>query len=255
MSKKADGTTTGTQEKKTPEEIQKELADKQTALEKKEKELADKEAELEASKKSTKTAPAPDAEPTEEQWQDLEAQYGMPREEIKKNHKLIVSVVAPIAQENARLKAQLAVDKNVKTALKDLASSEPQFSKLEKFVNEYLEDVSEADKADPARLKKAMEKAVFYAKGKAPKADKKNEREVPEVDKHLEDDEQARHTRNKDEFYGVHEGDGKVIRAFKIKVDKKVPDDYREKHAHPDGEGGILVDERAEWDEAVAKRA
>jgi hypothetical protein len=243
----ADGTTTEKKDEKTPEQIQKELDDKAAALEVKEKELADKEAAL----KTTTPITVPQNEPSEEQWVDLEAQYGMPREELRKNHKLIVSIVAPIAAENARLRREMSVDKNVKTAVAELAGKDPQFSKYEKFVHEYLEDVSAEDKADPARLKKQLDKAVFYAKGRAPQAPKKGERELPEVDKNLEEDEEAR--RSKEEMFGVHEGDGKVIRSFKIKVEKKVPDEYRDKHAHPDGIG-ILVDERAEWDEGVAQR-
>ena len=108
----------------------------------------------------------------EEQREFVEKQMGVS----------FANVVARVrAQESRRAedeRTEARADINVRDAVEALVESDPQAAKLKGGIREYLADVSASDKADPAKLKRHLSKAVTYAKGKAPSAS------TPAGDKH-----------------------------------------------------------------------
>ena len=109
------------------------------------------------------------AEPSEDQWGKLEEEYGMTRDQIRNTWKLAQRVAAPLAAELNTYKTRDAASEAFRTAKASAASADAQFPKYEAHVDEYIADVSLAEKADPLRLAKHMERAVLYAQGKARK--------------------------------------------------------------------------------------
>lgn len=92
-----------------------------------------------------------------EQWQVIEERTGKTREQILRDYKDY-----EINQRQNALEAK----NNTSEALTAAIEANPKVIKLRGAINEYLDDVPLADKLDPAKLKRHMEKAITYAKGK-----------------------------------------------------------------------------------------
>lgn len=188
------------------------------------------------------------AEPTEDQWVKLEAEYGMTRDEIKKSWKLIQRTTLPLQAKLATYETRDAATEAVRLAKEGIKAEDPQFPKFERFVDEYLNDIPLADKADADRLKRHMDRAVHYARGKARATDKT----------FREDPDETRDTgATAEEKANAEQGFGEFAIAgmpLTIQNDKLVPDDFRKRHQHPEQKEGVRMNERARWNEGVPKK-
>jgi len=94
---------------------------------------------------------------TSDQWAVIEEKTGKTRDQIItdfKHHELTT-------RQNA-----IDAKSNTADAVQDAVEANPKLIKLRGAIKEYLETVPLADKLDPAKLKRQMEIAVTYAKGK-----------------------------------------------------------------------------------------
>jgi hypothetical protein len=191
---------------------------------------------------------AQEQEPSEEQWQRLETEYDMTRDEIKKSWKLLQRATAPLAAQLQTYQTRDAAAEAVRQAKDGIKSEDPQFPKYERFVDEYLSDVPLADKADPDKLKRHMDRAVHYAQGKARKTDKTFREEV---------DSTRDNGASQEERDAAAEGFGEFAVAgmpLTISNEKLVPDDFRKRHAHPEQKEGVRMNMRSQWNEGVPKK-
>ena len=137
----------------------------------------------------------------------------------------------------------------MRLAKEGLKVEDPQFPKFERFVDEYLNDLSASDKADPEKLKRHMDRAVHFARGKARSTDKSYREEEHETirDAGATLDEKADAENRFGEF---------AIAGMPLTItnDKLVPDDFRKRHAHPEQKEGVRMNERARWNEGVPKK-
>ncbi len=230
-------------EQEKSDKLQRENEDKDNERERERRAAADRDARARAD-----AAAARETEPSEDQWVKLEAEYEMTRDEIKKSWKLLQRATAPLAAELATYKTRDAATEAVRLAKEGIKAEDPQFPKFERFVDEYLGDIPLADKADPDRLKRHMERAVHFARGKA-RATDKNFRE---------DVETTRDTnQTPEERADAEAGFGEFAIAgmpLTITNDKLVPDDFRKRHQHPEQKEGVRMNERARWNEGVPKK-
>lgn len=191
------------------------------------------------------SADASKAEPTEEQWVKAEEEYGMTRDQIRSAWKIARNVAAPIAAELNTYKTKDAANEALRVAKAAAASADPQFPKYEANVDEYMADVSVAEKADPARLAKHMERALMFAQGKARKSGSFRDNDDHDTTRDGMTQEQ------KDDVkagFGSHEISGIPLT---IDIQKRVPDDYRKLHSHPEKEGAVRMNERQKWNTGV----
>ena len=196
--------------------------------------------------KARPAAPVADQPLTDEQWASLEEQTGMPRKQIEATWNMAQTAAGKARAEVVSLRTDLAVER----AKKAEQRADPAFGKLEKWVDEYLADVSDADKADPAKLAKHMGKAKLYAKGAAREADPNSRvpgSRVPpppggKVLVNVDKEEGA--TMKEEVFEDPHRG-------IRLTVRPRVSDAYRKKNAHPDVEGGVMIRDRDEWDKGA----
>lgn len=132
------------------------------AIEAKNRELEEKLAQRQTTQPQQQTITSSDLRALgEEARENLEKQYGMTFEQI-------VGRVEAAERSNANQRELSREAKlNTREALDDAIDRDPQLHKVKGHIREFLDDVSDADKADPARLKRWMDKAVAYAKGKA----------------------------------------------------------------------------------------
>ena len=206
---------------------------------------------LAAERKAQEARPNSD-EPTDAQWKVLEDRLGKDRDQIRKDWDMVQMAMAPVVAQNRELLAERAIEKNVKSAMEKAAASDPQFSKYAVYVNEYLEDVPADAKADPAKLAKAMEKAIRFARGSV-KPGAESRREVPNLNKEKGEEDPNNEPDSETAYFGVNNGD-KTMKGVSISISKLVPDDYRAKNAHPSFDGGVMIDEKAEWAAETARR-
>ena len=240
------------------EEAKKKIEDDKKSAEKLTAELEQLKKENTELKAAAENDPDPDPEPTpapneptEAQWGELERKYGMERDEIKRQWPLIQAAIEPVRQENAQLKASQNAERNVATARKVFIGKDKQAKKLLPYVDEYLADVAPDVKADPKRLAKEMERAVRFARGSVPPSELAGgRRTIPEGDTVVVDDDLTNDDEKDGAFYDTH-----VDRDHKIrmKVERKVDKEYRNRHAHPEHEGGVLIREQDEWEAAKKK--
>lgn len=191
---------------------------------------------------------ARDQAPTEEQWLKLEGEYGMTRDEIQKQWKLLSRATAPLQAELNTYRAKDAATEAVRLAKEGLKVDDPQFPKYERFVDEYLSDIPLSEKADPERLKRHMEKATHFARGKARSTDKEF-RDDPESTR--DSGVTAEERENAAQHFGEFAIAGMPLT---ITNEKLVPDDFRKRHAHPDQKEGVRMNERARWNDGVPKK-
>lgn len=191
-------------------------------------------------------------EPTEDQWTKLEAETGMDREDIKKQHALTARMMAPVVQQNADLRNLIAGKDNVVVAMKKAAAGDKEFSKYSPHVEEYLNDLPDAVKADPKQLEKQMEKAIKYGKGSVDWSDKNTRREPPAGGgKPAGNEDPPKGGKGDEELFGEHQGQGD-LKNTRLNVRKRVSDEYREKHQH---ENGVQINEQKDWDNAAEEVA
>jgi len=161
--------------------------------------------------------------------------------------RLANGMTAPIQAKLDALEKAGAVDKRVSVAKKVAASDEPQFSKLEGHVDEYMQDVSVEDKLDPDKLDRHLKRAMVYARGalgaKAPT------RRAPVASPKPAAKEDTVETEG-NEYFGVHSDSGG---KFRMVTKKLVPDDYRKRHTHPEIDGGVKIDSTDEWEQAMPR--
>lgn len=217
--------------------------DNERAEEERERARKDEEARLARTRADVEASK--NAEPTEEQWVALEAEYEMDRKQIRAAWKIAQKANAPLHAELQTLRARDASSEAVRLAKEHIRANDPQLPKYERFVDEYLADIPMADKADPDKLKRHMERAVHFGRGKA------------RAEKVLRDDG--------DETISEGGGTEKEKEAAKsgfgefaisgmpltIKNERLVPDDFRKRHAHPDKDGAVRMDEKARWKEQI----
>jgi|CXWL01.1.fsa_nt_gi hypothetical protein len=185
------------------------------------------------------------AEPSEEQWVKLEEEYGMDRAAIRNTWKLAQRVAAPLAAELNAYKTKDAASDAVRAAKAAAASNDAQFPKYEAHVDEYLSDLSVAEKSDPTRMAKHMERAVLYAQGKARKQGSFRDTEDHDTIKDGMTQEQRDDVKA---GFGVMEIQGMPLT---IDVEKRVPDDYRKLNADTQREGAVRMNERSKWSAGV----
>jgi hypothetical protein len=190
---------------------------------------------------------AASSEPTEEQWVKLEEEYGMTRDGIRSSWKIAQKVAAPLTAELQGYRVKEAAQEAVRVAKSAALASDPQFPKYEGFVDEYLADVPAYEKSDKNLMAKHMDRALNFAQGKARRAP--GFREQPSdspkdgLTQEQKDDAAA--------GFGSHEISGIPLT---INIEKRVPDDFRKLHAHPDKEGGVRMNERSKWNESIPKK-
>lgn len=188
------------------------------------------------------------SEPTEDQWVKLEAEYDMTRDEIKKSWKLIQRTTAPLQAQLATYQTRDAATEAVRLAKEDIKAEDPQFPKFERFVDEYLADIPLADKADADRLKRHMDRAVHFARGKARATDKTFREDAEET-------RESGQTQEEKDNAAEHFGEFAIAgMPLTITNDKLVPDDFRKRHQHPEQKEGVRMNERARWNEGVPKK-
>lgn len=201
----------------------------------------------ESQPEETPSAPTDNSNVSEEQWQAMEAKFGMDRDQIKSVWNIQQAAMAPVLNELHELKKEKAINKNIQTVMGEAAKT-PQYAKLRPHIEEYMADVPDEVKADPARLKKEVEKAIRYAKGSVPVADRGEfTQETPLHDEGGEVQEVS----GEDKFFGVHTDANHKTR---LEVIPLVDKDYRKQNTHPENPGGVQINERAEWD-AVRKNS
>ncbi len=185
------------------------------------------------------------AAPTEDQWVKLEEEYSMTRDEIQKQWKLIRRANAPLEAELGTYKAKEAAGEAVRAAKAAVKAEDAQFPKFEAHIDEYLADVPLAEKADPDRLKKHMDRAVHFARGKARSTDKTYREDVDNTR-----DSGATQEEKDDaaQGFGTFEISGMPLT---VENQKLVPDDFRKRHQHPEQKEGVRMNERARWKEGV----
>lgn len=94
---------------------------------------------------------------TDDQWAQIEARTGKDRNTIMREFK---------DWEITQRQNELIAKSNVNDAVQDLLETNPKLLKLRGGIKEYLADVPTEAKLNPARLKREIEKAINYAKGK-----------------------------------------------------------------------------------------
>lgn len=166
----------------------------------------------------------------EEQREAVEKQAGMP----------FTKVMATVrAQEaDSRRKSDVAQHArlSVREAIEDAVDADPQVAKLKGHIKDYLADITDEQKADPARLKVLMKKAVTYAKGAAgvtvrtgkPKVDPKGPRP---------DDEPAFSEDDDDIKPGVYD----FKNGLRIRIEDKIPPKRRAQIKHPEQKYGVIL--------------
>jgi len=243
--------------KLTPEQLREELAKEQErsdALQREKEQRDERDAQERRDREAREARARADAEaarntePTDEQWVKLEAEYGMTREEIKAAWKIAQRVAAPLAAELNTYKTRDAASEAVRLAKEHIKAEDPQFPKFERFVDEYLGDIPLADKANPEALKRHMDRAVHFARGKARSTDKTFREDVETT---RDDGRTAEEKADAEQGFGEFAVSGMPLT---IVNDKLVPDDFRKRHAHPEQKEGVRMNMRAQWNDAVPKK-
>jgi len=128
---------------------------------------------------------------------------------------------------------------NVRDAIDDLVDRDPQAAKLKGGVREYLADIPDSEKADPARLKKHIAKAVIYAKGKAgvPAPARSGARQ----ERSPRPDEEGGEAEAVDAKSGKINPGSYEFNGLKLEIKELLPKDKMAKIRHPEHPTGILI--------------
>lgn len=127
--------------------------------------LKEENARLKAQPHAAQPAPAAPAPVTsatlegynEEQWGVVEQRTGKDRATILRDFKDF---------ELTNRQNSIDAKTNTTEALQDAIEANPKLTKLRGSIKEFMDEVPTADKLDPAKLKRHMDKAIIYAKGK-----------------------------------------------------------------------------------------
>ncbi len=156
--------------------------------------------------------------------------------------KIAAHVAAPAYHKAALLEQALLVERTVNSAKSVARANDPQFSKLEGYVDEYLSMIGPEDKSDPAKLKTHMERASFYARGKmGAQAGPQGGRQSPPPTASRNDMQDDKHEPAGPETYATVDG------KTSITIVKRVKPEIMKMHAHPAIEGAVLIDPKDEW--------
>ena len=92
-----------------------------------------------------------------EQWAVIEEKTGKTKDQVIRDYK-----------DYEITKRQNAIDAkaNMSDAMSEAIEANPKLIKLRGSIKEYMDDIPASDKLDPAKIKRHMEKAITYAKGK-----------------------------------------------------------------------------------------
>lgn len=183
---------------------------------------------------------------SEETWLKLEDEYGMDRKAIGAAWKIANRANAPLVAQLNSYKAKEAAGEAILAAKNKVREEDPQFPKYERLVDEYMADVPLAEKADPERMAKHMDRAVHFAKGKARATDKSYREE--ELDSTREAGASKEELEDAKDHFGSFSFSGMPLT---IDNQKLVPDDFRKRHAHPEIKGAVRMDEKARWKDGV----
>jgi len=133
----------------------------------KEQELARIKAENEELKKQAAAASNPEYKKpvtsrtlegyTEEQWEAIESKTGKDRATIMNEFR---------AWELSKKQEEIEAKTNVNDIIQEEMEKDPKLLKIRSGIKEYMSDVPLDRKVNPALLKKEMEKAIAFAKGK-----------------------------------------------------------------------------------------
>lgn len=163
-------------------------------------------------------------------------------EKLEAVSKIATAAAMPGWQKAQQLEQELQLERTMNRAKKEAQAKDSQFSKLEAHVDEYFDNVSTEDKLNPEKMKKHMEIAKTYAKGKigvvAPSG-----RRVESPTPRVSEDEESTEGRVFDKPEVHTTKDGKIRMVSTPRVSQKV----RERHAHPDYENGVQIDPTEEW--------
>lgn len=151
---------------------------------------------------------------------------------------VLSNVEAQERQSDEAERASTRAIVNVRDAIDDLVDRDPQAAKLKGGIREYLSDISDADKADPVRLKKHIAKAVIYARGKAgvpapARTGERQERSPRPGEDGIEEDVDAKSGKINP---GLYEFGG-----LKLEIKELVSKEKMAKIRHPEHPTGILI--------------
>ena len=220
--------------------------------EKQEAEMARMKAEI-AELKARPAAPPP-PQPQIHQLSDEELQkqaeelgFTDPKQ-VQSVGKIAAHVAAPAYKMVNELKLELGVEKAVGRAKREALAADPQFSKLETHVDEYLADIPPSDKMDPTKLKAHMERATFFAKGKVGVANDRRQPPPARVKDDGGDDFMDEGDKTKDDPLSKgperwETRDGKT----RLTIEPLVSNEVRKMHKHPDIDGAVRIDSKEEW--------
>lgn len=228
-------------EEMSKEELQAELKSQQEATRVLEKEKSDLAKAIEAGKRDND-------EPNEAQWGALEKKFDMTREELTRSYEFHRQAAAPLYAQLQRADIQRTAAANSATLIEKIKEADPQYPKFATHVKEYLADVSELEMADPEKAQKHLDRAVHFARGKARSLGGDNPGgQITDNTSPDKDDT------NPAEYWGEAKAS---FAPLTIVLEKRVEDDYRKLHQHPDPDqkGAIMVNEKAEWKRQTPQR-
>lgn len=173
---------------------------------------------------------------SEEEWATIEEKTGRNRAEILANVER-----QEIARDNAELKARI----NVQDAIEEAVAADATVGRLKAGIREYLAEVPLEDRGDPERLKRHMERAKTYARGKlagqggggAPAKPRGAAVEEPGPDAgEGEEGEETPAVRGG----AVKPGAEIAVGKLRLKVSDLIPPERRTKMKHPDDPNGVM---------------
>ncbi len=188
-------------------------------------------------------AAAPPRAMTQEELQKQAEDLGFTDpKQLESISKIAAHVAAPAYQKALVLEQMLNVERTVNAAKRAAQADDPQFTKLEPAIEEYLADIPPEDKLNPAKLKTHMERAIFFAKGKMGVASVTRRSVPPEpTPKSQETESDKGAIMTGPETWTTR--DGKVS----ITIEPKISDKVRKMHRHPDILDAVQIDSEEEW--------
>lgn len=189
-------------------------------------------------------------EPTDAQWLALEKRFGMDRDEIKRGWEFHRQLSAPLYAKIAQHEVKSAAEANVETLLDKAKAGDSQYPKYAAHVKEFLADVSASDLADPAKAEKLVDRAINFGRGKARTMGGDNPGGRIEDEGSRGD---GKGTETPDEHWGAVKAE---FAPLSFNLEKRVPDEYRAMHKHPDPaqKGAVQINETQEWKNQIPVR-
>lgn len=222
-----------TNEETTEETNEETTEEKTTRLEQENEDLRTKNSDLKASK-----TPAPEIKGriTSEQLLNMsEKERETIEEQTGKEFDTIIRLVQT-QESQARAGASTAIQArlDVQDALDAEFDKNPNAKKLRGHIREFLADVPDSDKTDPEKLKRHIDRAVNYAKGKAGVSEVKRTGKVGKTSRpeDVVDDEDEPEFAS-DPEKKIPPGRYQLGKDFTIEIEDHMTDDMRKKTKHP----------------------